>query len=98
MSGNCGQLRGGVAIQTSRRAILPRSRPPLGVRSVAGRLMAQTVPPHSAALTLAGGIPDAPGGAELVQIHGSYVLLGRECVCKLKKSLDSDFAQLLCPI
>ena len=53
--------------------------------------MVQLLPPHIAALLLPGGLPDAPDGAELVQTHGSYVLLGRESAYKLKKPLNLGF-------
>ncbi len=53
--------------------------------------MASALPAHIAALLRPGALPDAPDGAELVQTHGSYVLLAREHVYKLKKPLNLGF-------
>jgi uncharacterized protein len=53
--------------------------------------MQGSLPPHIAALIAPGALPGAPNGAELVQTHGSYVLLTDDRAYKLKKPLDLGF-------
>src|SRR6185312_2828441 len=53
--------------------------------------MPGSLPSHIAALIAPGALPSSPSGAELVQTHGSYVLLTNDRAYKLKKPLDLGF-------
>ncbi|HLZ68775.1 MAG TPA: kinase [Dehalococcoidia bacterium] len=66
-------------------------------RAAAGRVDASPLPAHVTALLAPDALGPGEGRAELVQTHGSYVLLGATRVCKLKKPLDFGFLDYTTP-